>query len=244
MRLCIARHGHKANQLPDYDGGFNTPLSDVGHRQADELAAYLSEEEEIEYLYSSPQLRSLQTAEPLHDRLDETWHVWPVFAEGTTRRWPDQYDRDPEEAEWATAWRAGEAIDPPNPDEREEMHGHYYLLSEIPELFPGTELTQPFPFPDAWWTVKRGYSAPMGYARADLGLSALLDRHEEGDRIAIVCHGTIGDMLVTTLKDFSRRRRHFACNNAGVHRLDQRSDDTWRIAYTNNTRHLTGDLRV
>lgn len=244
MRLCIARHGHKANQLEDYDQGFNTPLSDTGHDQAEHLAEFLAEEEDIEYLYSSCQLRSLQTAEPLHDRIGGTWHVWPVFYEGTTARWREAYQESQSDVEWATAWRAGDAIEVPDAAEREEMHGHYYLLSEIPDRFPGTELSQPFPFPDAWWKLKRGYSAPLGYARAEIGLEALLHRHDEGDRVAIVCHGTIGDMLVTSLKDFSRRQRHFACNNAGVHRLDQRDTGNWRIAYTNNTRHLPDEIRI
>ena len=244
MKLCIARHGHKANQLSDYDGGFNTPLSEVGFEQAERLAEFLAAEEAVDHLYSSCQLRSLQTAQPLHDRIGGPWHVWPVFYEGTTRRWEAQFERSPTDVEWATAWRAGEPIEPPSSDELEEMHGNYYLLSDIPDLFPGTELSQPFPFPEAWWELKRGYSAPLGYARAELGLQALFQRHEEGDHIAIVCHGTIGDMLVTALKDFSRRQRHFSCNNAGVHRVDRVNADTWRIAYINNTRHLSDDLRI
>ena len=242
MHLYITRHGHKANKVPGYDGGYNTPLSDVGHKQAQHLGDFL-EDEGIETIYSSCQLRSLQTAEPAYERIGCDWHVWPVFYEGTTTTWEERYEESREAVEWATAWRTGEPLDPPSHEELEEMHGHYYLLSDIPDLFPGTQLTQPFPFPDAWWEPKRGNSPPLGYARAELGLRAVQARHEEGDRVAIVCHGTIGDMLVAVLKDFSRRQRHLSCNNAGVHRLDRRGDG-WRIKYANHTSHLPPDLRV
>lgn len=244
MKLCIARHGHKADQVPGNDVGFNTPLSDIGFEQAEVLAAFLAEEEGIEYLYSSCQLRSLQTAEPLADRLSEPWHVWPVFYEGTRRDWQERFEAQPDDAAWATAWRAGEALNSPSKAEMADKHGEYYLLSDIPELFPGAELSQPFPFPDAWWKPKRGNSAPLGYARAEFGLNALLQRHDPGDHVAIICHGTIGDMLVTVLKDFARQRRHFSCDTAGVHRLDRQEGDHWRIEYINNNRYLPADLRV
>ena len=243
MDLYIIRHGHKANQLPDYDGGFNTPLSDTGHEQAEFLASFLSEEE-IDVIYSSCQLRSLQTTEPVYDAIGCDWHVWPVFYEGTRTRWTDRYQEDPDATSWATAWRAGEVIETPTKEELEEMNGHYYLLSDIPELFPGTELSQPFPWPEAWWENKRGNSPPLGYARADLGTRAVLSRHEEGDSIAIICHGTVGDMLVTSLKDFPRRERHFSCNNTGIHRLTRRGPDYWRIHWINNTSHLPPDLQI
>ncbi len=243
MQLYVIRHGHKANKLPDYNGGFNTPLSDTGHEQAEHLAAFL-EDEGIDIIYSSCQLRSLQTADPAYAALDCEWHVWPVFYEGTRRTWNERYENDPDEATWATAWRAGEPLETPTQEELEEMHGHYYLLSDIPELFPGTQLSQPFSWPEAWWELKRGNTPPLGYARADLGTRALLNRHEEGDSIAIICHGTIGDMLVTSLKDFPRRQRHFSCNNTGVHCLSRRRPDFWRIRYINNTSHLPPELQI
>lgn len=242
MRLYIVRHGHKASQEPDYDGGFNTPLSDVGRRQAQHLAEFLAGEE-IDTVYASCQLRALQTAQPVSEAIDGDWHVWPVFYEGTGKLWAEQHAENPDDARWATAWRAGERIESPGPEELDRKDGNYYLLSDIPDMFPGAQVSQPFPFPDAWWELKRGYTKSTGYARADLGTEALLHRLDDGERAAIICHSVIATMLVTVLMDFPRRTSRFSCENTGVHRLDRRDDEQWRVTYTNRICHLPPELR-
>ena len=244
MRLYVIRHGHRADREEGYDGGGNTPLSETGEQQVEHLAEFVAGED-IDRLYSSCQLRALQTAEAVHRRVDGEWHVWPVFCETSTDTWGDRYRDSPELAERATVWRTDEPVETPTFEEVEERHGNYYLLSNLAERFPDVQLSQPFPWPDAWWEPREGHTRTMGYARVELGLQALLDRHDDGDRIALVCHGNCGDKLMTALMDFPRRQaRRFSFDNTGVARLDRRESGEWRIVYANRTCHLTPELQV
>lgn len=243
MRLYIIRHGQKANIDPDYDDGWNAPLTEIGQQQANHLGSYLSECS-IDRLYSSSLLRALQTAKFCNARISCDWHVWPIFCESSNNQWPKRYAEEPDQALQLTAWQTGEHIESPSVSELEEYHGHYYLLSTIPDRFPDVELSQPFPWPEAWWIPLRGQTRSMGYVRAELGLHALVEQHEEDDRIALICHGNFGDKLITTLMDFPRRQqpRRFFLDETGIARLDRQYERKWRIEYLNRIDHLPPDL--
>lgn len=243
MRFYIARHGQKATVDPAYTGGPNPPLTTTGERQAEYLADFLAEEA-IDGLYSSCQLRSLMTAAPLSERLDCTWNVWPVFAETSSAEWRGWYADDPDVALDAVAW---ETPDPPAARvfEWATVEAMGYRLSDIDADFPGASLTQPFPWPDEWWEPLYPRFREKGDARAAMGIQAIRERHEPDDRIAIMCHGNIGDLIMTDLMDMPRRQRprRFAFDNAAVSRLDRGDNGSWWIAYANRRHHLPEDVR-
>ena len=245
MRLYVIRHGHKASETPDYDGGPDTPLTETGHQQAERVAAFLAEED-IDRLYSSCQRRALQTTEPIDDRIQAEWNVWPVFCESSTSDLSRRIEEDPQILEHLAAWRDTSLEDwaatEPEPYDR----GGYRSLSTIDELYETATLTQPFPWPDAWWLPLRNQVHSMGYARVELGINTTLSHADPEDHVAIVCHGNSGDQILSTLMDFPRRhqRRRFAFDHTGVARLDRLETGDWRIRYTNRTDHLPPTLKT
>src|SRR5688572_7490768 len=63
MRLLIARHGQTKHNLDHrYQGTTDAPLNETGRAQAKQLADRLADEK-IDIIYSSPLMRSTQTAE-------------------------------------------------------------------------------------------------------------------------------------------------------------------------------------
>jgi probable phosphoglycerate mutase len=65
MRLIIVRHGESEwNRIHRYQGQLDAPLSDLGLRQAQALAARLKGES-IQHIYTSPLLRAANTAEAI-----------------------------------------------------------------------------------------------------------------------------------------------------------------------------------
>lgn len=242
MRLYIARHGQKASVDPGYTGGPNPPLTETGIQQADHLAEFLAAEG-IDGLYSSCQLRSLMTAEPLAHRVDVPWNVWPMFTETSSAEWRGWHEDDPDVALDAVAWdsdgpSATRAFDWANP---EDMG---YRLSEIEEEFPDITLSQPFPWPDRWWEPLYPRFQERGYARLAMGLQAVFEYHDHDDHIAILCHGNIGDLMKTYLMDMPRRQRgrRFSFDNAGLSRLECGETENWWIVYANSREHLPEEL--
>lgn len=94
-RIHLTRHGVRATQLPSwaspepiYEGedAYDAPLAKMGQRQADALAAFLSDKP-LDYIFSSPFRRAIMTALPvarakglpiqlewgLGERLEATW---------------------------------------------------------------------------------------------------------------------------------------------------------------------------
>jgi phosphoserine phosphatase len=65
MRLILVRHGESAwNRIGRYQGQQDAPLSDLGLRQAEALAARLSSEK-LDAIYSSPLQRAHRTAQAI-----------------------------------------------------------------------------------------------------------------------------------------------------------------------------------
>ncbi len=63
MDLILVRHA-RPEQVTNVAGGADPALTDIGHRQARAVAAWLAAEE-IDGLYSSPMVRARETAAPL-----------------------------------------------------------------------------------------------------------------------------------------------------------------------------------
>lgn len=80
-RLYLIRHGQSAGNAEGRFGGHGpTPLSTLGHDQADKTARYLAKEG-IDVIYSSDLTRAVQTAEPLAKLLDIPIHQSTAFRE-------------------------------------------------------------------------------------------------------------------------------------------------------------------
>ncbi len=243
MHLFIIRHGHRADEEEGYEGGGNPPLSSRGVEQARHMADFMADQS-LTALYSSSMLRALQTAEPLHKKLGGPWHVWPVFCETPTILWQNLYKRNPEVAARSVAWRTDEEPERFTADEAEALEGNYYLLSQLPDRYPGVEISQPFPWPDAWWTALQGGCRETGFARLELGLAALLARHGGEDRVALVAHGNSGDMMLAILLALPRTQgRRVGTAHASIACVEIYDQNTRRLVYLNREDHLPDHLR-
>ncbi len=238
MRITITRHGEKASVKPNYDGGPNPSLTDRGYEQARALGAYLADEGGVDELYSSCQLRALETAAAVESSLACEWHVWPMFYETHTRRWIERFDDDQGDVDQYVAWPMPVDDVDVTADTRDDRYR--YVLSEVPERFPGIHVDQPFPWPDAWWLPLQRRTLATGYARADFALQGLLSRHEQGDHVLVVSHGNIGDKLVTALLDLPRRtpRKRFYFGNTAMTSVSRDQSGEWGISYANKQPHL------
>lgn len=63
MELILVRHA-RPEQIENANGPANPPLTDIGHRQARAMAAWLAPES-LDALYVSPMARALETMAPL-----------------------------------------------------------------------------------------------------------------------------------------------------------------------------------
>jgi broad specificity phosphatase PhoE len=80
-KLYLVRHGQSAGNAEGRFGGHGpTPLSELGHQQA-ELTAKTLAREKIDAIYTSDLLRAVQTAEPLARLLDLPIVKTPAFRE-------------------------------------------------------------------------------------------------------------------------------------------------------------------
>ena len=80
-KLYLVRHGQSAGNAEGRFGGHGpTPLSELGHQQA-ELTAKTLAREKIDAIYTSDLLRAVQTAEPLAKLLDLPIVKTPAFRE-------------------------------------------------------------------------------------------------------------------------------------------------------------------
>lgn len=69
MELIVVRHG-RPERVEGASGGADPALTDIGHRQAQAMADWLSGES-IDALYVSPMVRARQTSEPLEKALSK-----------------------------------------------------------------------------------------------------------------------------------------------------------------------------
>jgi broad specificity phosphatase PhoE len=234
--LYIIRHAQPASQEPDYPGGANPPLGRHGQTQAERAAqqiAYWG----IDFLYSSSMARALQTAQPIHERLHVPWYVWPAFSETWRPRWPQLRALATTDTDDASPHLPETPLDA-------EAVVRYVPLTQLPARYRGICLSQPFPWPDAWWTVLEGETREAAYARAKQAISALWEQHRGSQaRIALVCHGAFASVLLTVLTqgppcDYNR----FSHAHAAITRVDLHDEGIARLRFLNYLGHLSPAL--
>ncbi|MBJ7900316.1 MAG: histidine phosphatase family protein [Cyanobacteria bacterium RI_101] len=99
--LWLLRHGHRQDFAdPDWflsaPRRYDPPLSDLGLKQAQELAAYF-QSETVDHLFCSPFLRTLQTAAPIAEGLGLKIKVEAGWGEWLN---PDWMSEAPETISW------------------------------------------------------------------------------------------------------------------------------------------------
>jgi len=244
MQLYVVRHAQKRIGSRRTGNGFNPELTRTGEKQAEHLAKFFADQN-ITGIYSSCLLRSLETAKTVYEKVAANWHCWPVFCETSWKEWGERARNDAERSDHLAAWPTGEDIRSPSQDELASYEGNYYFLSDLSERFSDAKLSQPFPWPDAWWVPQVGQTREMGYARIEMGIQAMRSQHAETDTVVLVCHGNCANKILTTMLDMPRTRRDstFAFGNTGITRVDGALSDNCTIKYTNRQEHLPNELR-
>lgn len=239
MELYIIRHGQSTNNLSMmYDAGDrepDPPLTEVGRKQAQAVARYLSSahnidvwverppdqrqalfDQRISRLYCSPMRRALQTCQPIAEALGLAPEVWPEIYE----------------------------------------HGGLHLGSEeSAQIFPGltrAEMQAAFPSyvlppsitEQGWYDVRHGIEDIQGcMARALRVAAALRDQSNSDQRIALVTHGTFAGCLLKAIFNLlPADELRFLLYNTAITRLDFRSDGRIALRYANRVDHLTPEL--
>ncbi|HLU11061.1 MAG TPA: histidine phosphatase family protein [Oceanobacillus sp.] len=239
MELYIIRHGQSTNNALEDPSKreVDSPLTELGRRQAELLAAYLADgrnrdrwvdpatgysrpDEEgfgITHLYCSAMYRSLQTTQPIARALGIQPEVWIDIHEhgGMYLEQPDGIVGFPGKT-------------------RSE------ILSEFPDYILPDVITDA-----GWWKQENGQeSLAMAQGRAIKVAGELRRRANTPERIAIVSHGTFIDALLKALLNQLPSRQFFFLHyNTAITRIDFSGDrERMLVRYINRTAHLPPDL--
>ncbi|MFN8382694.1 MAG: histidine phosphatase family protein [Anaerolineales bacterium] len=244
MQLYFIRHGQSINNAnarkPDYKENPDPYLTEIGLEQAQYLAKYLKEKQNIvehenwniqnqygfglTHIYTSLMERAVNTATPTARALGIPFTTWAeIHEEGGI------YNREEDERYQGL---------PGKP--------RSFFEKNFPELKLPNELNE-----TGWWNRPFEVEEER-QARADKVLAELMERHgdKEGqpeERIAFVSHGGFFVRLVSAMLKLPWRQgalgrtSWFLLNNCSISRFDIRSDNIL-ISYMNRTNHLPAHL--
>ncbi|MCD6289349.1 MAG: histidine phosphatase family protein [Anaerolineae bacterium] len=228
MELYIIRHGQSTNNaLADPKERDRDPsLTEIGFKQADFLARYLSESIQgythppvnlpITKLYCSPMRRALQTACPVGEALGLAPEVWIDIHES-----------------------GGIYLDH---GEEEGVRGYPGMtrgevLADFPHYVLPDALTE-----EGWWKGGREDQAAC-HARAIRVAHALQARATTDERIALISHGGFIDALIKALlSQLPGTHLAYHHHNTAITRIDFREDGRLDIRYLNRVDHLPAEL--
>lgn len=92
--LILVRHGFSvSNDLKYFTGNMDTPLTELGHKQAEKCAEFLKTLP-IDTIYSSDLSRAMDTAKPISDLLNLPVHPEPMLREIYAGSWEGVYFTD------------------------------------------------------------------------------------------------------------------------------------------------------
>ena len=237
MHLYLIRHAQSTNNaLADPSDRVTDPLlTEIGHRQLEELACYLSgnasrdpiwhptaldgtrrEERKITRLYCSPMRRALLTADAVGKSLGLVPHVWiDIHEEGGM--WLDHG------APLGIQGKPGIT--------RQD------LLAEFPHFVVPDEIT-----PNGWWN-KEAETKAETWARAQRVAATLTEWRSSEDHIAIVTHGAFSTYLLRALQgqpaDWRGSYHH---ENTAISLVWFRPDGWISLRYLNRVEHLPTEL--
>lgn len=244
MELYFIRHGQSQNNAnwgnPDYKENPDPALTDLGYKQASQVAQYFKKSQTITkpkdwnihnrfgfgltHIYTSLMDRAVHTAAPTASALGIPFIVWEEIHESG-----GIYGRD------------GDLKDKGLPGKTRE-----YFEKNFPELVLPDRLD------GAGWWNRPFETEEECHARAERFLGDLLTRHGDKDgqpehRVAIVSHGGFFVHLMFAILNTPWRqaalglKSWFVLNNCSISRIDFQADEI-NIAYINQTDHLSDDL--
>ncbi len=156
------------------------------------------------------------------------WAIWAPACETDRRNWPKNAGLPPEERAAARTVR-------------EDDHLYYRPLSELAKEY-GASVEQPIAWPDHWWPPLRLETQDEAYARGRSVLSALMKRHRTEDRVALVCHGAFGSVLLSLLCECPPAfHNRFSHTHAGITRVDIDEKGAVSLRFLNYVEHLSGE---
>jgi broad specificity phosphatase PhoE len=222
LRLYLIRHGQSTNNIqPNFAKHvFEPPLTEHGIKQSMTLATHLKYGSDngalgygynIQQIYTSPQLRSLQTVEPIARQLNISPEIWIKLHE-----------------------RGGVVILHP----KGVQHHHGLTYNEIETQFPTCKI--PCKITDkGWWEgTDTLESNDEVIARAKIIAKRLISKAlpSQDLGIAVVSHATFLNFLgQVLLKDTENRFMH---HNAGLSRIDIDSNHNATLKYLDRTSYL------
>lgn len=244
MELYLIRHGQSFNNalMEDINKRVKDPnLTGVGVQQAAHVAQFLSEATNLEqivrhsadspqrheahthditHLYCSPMRRAMQTAQPIASALDIVPEVWVDIHEH------------------GGIWLLVDG---------EEQGFTGMTRAEIEAEFPGYVL--PETITESGWYRPEQKQEPYEIAAAramriarDLRIRAASDTGKD-DKLAIVTHGTLIDLLLKALLHRLPGDSFFHWHyNTGITRLDFLEDGRMSVRYINRVTHLPPEL--
>jgi 2,3-bisphosphoglycerate-dependent phosphoglycerate mutase len=200
VELYLIRHGQSTNNAAAENPQtrvYDPPLTDLGRRQADNLAGYLRGAG-ITHLYCSPMYRALQTTAPAAAALGMKAEIWvDVHEHGGMYL---------EEAGAITGYPG---------------RNRAQIADEFPAYIIPDAITDA-----GWWDMRQGQeSLSACYGRA-IKIAAELrrraaDRHDQRERIALITHGTFIDALIKALlNQLPALHLYYLHNNTAITRID------------------------
>ena len=235
MELFIIRHGQSGNNaLANLrDRSVDPPLTDLGERQAEMLAAYVASGENQEMsredtgntnyqlrqglrittLFTSPMYRSLQTVHPVSQALGLAPRIWvDIHEEGGMYR---------------------------NHGGDEGLVGYPgRTKSEILAEFPDYVL--PPDFNDAGWWNKDHEDPSSLLVRATKVSEQLREMAKTEDRVAIITHGAFMNALLNAIfGQISEGHMYYRHHNTAITRIYMDDDGRFEVLYLNSAAHLT-----
>jgi 2,3-bisphosphoglycerate-dependent phosphoglycerate mutase len=233
MRLYFIRHAQSTNNaLFDSTGAEqgrsdDPELSDLGVRQAKQLAQYILETKSglepggfgLTHLYASPMVRAAHTASEISNVTGLRLHLWEDWHEVGGIWLEDE---------------TGERIG------REGKNRSYleqrFVDVHVPESIGET----------GWWS-RPVETDDQIFGRAERAWNGLLERHGgTSDRVAIVSHGTFFACVMAVIfkLEIGRGKIWLAKHNTAITRIDyhETEHDSTVLIYQNQVSHLPAEL--
>jgi len=247
MQLFLIRHGQSKNNAHDDAHVHPDPdLTDLGHRQAAYLAAWMIEANDTEsitrlsmrdpsrqdhhpikltHLFVSPMRRTLQTAQPLAQAFGTEAHVHPLIYEAG-----GLYERAATSAHGGIGPYRGMSAT--------------QIKAEFPDYFIDPAIGD-----DGWYTLDREESLDECHARADQ-MAELFKRRVSTDEmwraasVALVSHGMFIDCMLLSLMGVAAamRQSYFWVYNTSITRVELRRDGYAIIRNVNRVAHLPPEM--
>ncbi len=224
VRLILIRHGQSGNNLLfEQTGGTagrhpDTPLTDLGHLQAEKAAAFLASRNadlpwQVTHLYSSLMTRAVQTARPIADALD-----LPLRALEEAYEVGGPFDEDIDSGS-RTA----------NPGA---------TRTALARLSPRLEL--PDWATDEGWFLRTYEEEHEAEARAARLVAQLRASHGPDDVVAVVTHGFFTQFLVRELLGIPQMTGWLRIHNTSLSLFEDREWGGTVALRLGWTPHLTG----